>query len=373
MTSLNPTMRVGRQVAEAAGSAAEALSLLEAVGVPEPARRMTSFPARALGRSAPTGDDRHGDRGFARARRRRRADDRARRDGAGADPRARRRAARRDRVLVPLHHPRSRCRVTGGRPHRRDVRGPAGRARHGRAGAERAHAPVHPWSAAVAAADARRSGTPASAPCSATRPTRANTLEGCAFAPRCPLSSDECMAEAAHARRPAVRSRPWRACTLTNASPKSASGNPASNGRPSCPARSARSRSPSTTSTRRSSSAPAFARRQPLEALRGVNLSVPEGGSLALVGESGCGKSTLLRAIAGLMPIDRGEIVLGARRAPADGVPGCRCVAHALADGRRARRRAPARGRTRRARSARSGSRTRSASSVCSPKWRTQR
>ena len=36
MTSLNPTMRVGRQIAEAAGSSAEALRLLDAVGVPEP-------------------------------------------------------------------------------------------------------------------------------------------------------------------------------------------------------------------------------------------------------------------------------------------------------------------------------------------------
>ena len=39
MTSLNPTMRVGRQVAEAAGTEAEALRLLDAVGVPEAKRR----------------------------------------------------------------------------------------------------------------------------------------------------------------------------------------------------------------------------------------------------------------------------------------------------------------------------------------------
>ena len=38
MTSLNPTMRVGRQVEEAAGSATEALRLLDAVGVPEAER-----------------------------------------------------------------------------------------------------------------------------------------------------------------------------------------------------------------------------------------------------------------------------------------------------------------------------------------------
>jgi peptide/nickel transport system ATP-binding protein len=49
MTSLNPTMRVGRQVAEAAGSADEAQRLLEAVGVPEAARRMRAYPHELSG------------------------------------------------------------------------------------------------------------------------------------------------------------------------------------------------------------------------------------------------------------------------------------------------------------------------------------
>jgi peptide/nickel transport system ATP-binding protein len=48
-----------------------------------------------------------------------------------------------------------------------------------------------------------------------------------------------------------------------------------------------------------------------LQALRGVDLALDEGESLALVGESGCGKSTLLRAIAGLHPVDSGTIKLG--------------------------------------------------------------
>jgi peptide/nickel transport system ATP-binding protein len=49
MTSLNPTMRIGRQVAEAAGSADEALRLLTAVGIPEPKRRMRAFPHELSG------------------------------------------------------------------------------------------------------------------------------------------------------------------------------------------------------------------------------------------------------------------------------------------------------------------------------------
>src|SRR4029077_1866457 len=41
-----------------------------------------------------------------------------------------------------------------------------------------------------------------------------------------------------------------------------------------------------------------------LQALRGIDLEVVRGGSVALVGESGCGKSTLLRVVAGLLKAD---------------------------------------------------------------------
>ena len=49
MTSLNPTMRIGRQVTEAAGSTDEALRLLTAVGIPDPKRRMRAFPHELSG------------------------------------------------------------------------------------------------------------------------------------------------------------------------------------------------------------------------------------------------------------------------------------------------------------------------------------
>jgi peptide/nickel transport system ATP-binding protein len=49
MTSLNPTMRVGQQVIEAAGSPEEALRLLDLVGVPDPGRRMKAFPHELSG------------------------------------------------------------------------------------------------------------------------------------------------------------------------------------------------------------------------------------------------------------------------------------------------------------------------------------
>jgi NitT/TauT family transport system ATP-binding protein len=43
-------------------------------------------------------------------------------------------------------------------------------------------------------------------------------------------------------------------------------------------------------------------------ALDGVDLSVPGGGIVALIGPNGCGKSTLLRVVAGLLPTDRGTV-----------------------------------------------------------------
>jgi peptide/nickel transport system ATP-binding protein len=49
MTSLNPTMRIGRQVAEAAGSGAEAVRLLTAVGIPDARGRLSSFPHELSG------------------------------------------------------------------------------------------------------------------------------------------------------------------------------------------------------------------------------------------------------------------------------------------------------------------------------------
>jgi len=46
----------------------------------------------------------------------------------------------------------------------------------------------------------------------------------------------------------------------------------------------------------------------PLPVLRGVDLSLARGASLALMGESGSGKSTLLHLVAGLDRPDRGDI-----------------------------------------------------------------
>lgn len=51
--------------------------------------------------------------------------------------------------------------------------------------------------------------------------------------------------------------------------------------------------------------------RQPIQALRDVNLQVTRGEFVSIVGPSGCGKSTLMRCLAGLEPISSGRLALG--------------------------------------------------------------
>ena len=54
------------------------------------------------------------------------------------------------------------------------------------------------------------------------------------------------------------------------------------------------------------------------EVLRGIDLHIPPGQFVAIVGRSGCGKSTLLRLIAGLETIDAGSVSLGEQTRPED-------------------------------------------------------
>ncbi len=56
------------------------------------------------------------------------------------------------------------------------------------------------------------------------------------------------------------------------------------------------------------------------EVLRGVDLAVPAGSLVALLGASGCGKTTLLRAVAGLERPEAGEVRVGDRALSGPGV-----------------------------------------------------
>jgi ABC-2 type transport system ATP-binding protein len=48
-----------------------------------------------------------------------------------------------------------------------------------------------------------------------------------------------------------------------------------------------------------------------VDAVRGIDLTVPAGGSLALVGRNGAGKSTTLRVLAAIVPADDGDVRVG--------------------------------------------------------------
>jgi len=54
--------------------------------------------------------------------------------------------------------------------------------------------------------------------------------------------------------------------------------------------------------------------REPLVVLRDIDLAIPRGRFVCIIGESGCGKSTLLRTMAGLLTPSEGEVLH-------DGVP----------------------------------------------------
>ena len=112
-----------------------------------PARGLLS--ARVLGRHAPARDDRDGAHQRSQAADRRRADDGARRDRPGADPRPHPAPAARARHRDRDDHPRPRRRGRGRRRHRRDVRGADRRVRRQGHDLRHARAPLHLGAAEV--------------------------------------------------------------------------------------------------------------------------------------------------------------------------------------------------------------------------------
>ena len=54
-----------------------------------------------------------------------------------------------------------------------------------------------------------------------------------------------------------------------------------------------------------------------VEALRGIDLAIPDSAYVCLLGPSGCGKTTLLRCVAGLETVDAGQIRIGSQNVEA--------------------------------------------------------
>jgi peptide/nickel transport system ATP-binding protein len=310
MTSLNPTMRIGRQVAEAAGSGADALRLLRAVGIPEPERRLDSFPHELSGglrQRVMIAMAVAGDPALVIADEPTTALDvtvqaqvlallRRLRDDVGCS------------VLLITHDLGVAAQIAD-----RVAVMYAGRIAEVGPTAAVLQTPLHPYT--VGLIRSRLSlGTERGRPLDTLEggpPDPSAPLPGCSFAPRCTLVTPECREIAPTAED---RGGHVRAC-LADVSRVVDLGVPRPSAAP-APAEPAPRDEPV---ARLAAVEKTFrvraggGRRARLAALRRVSLDVRAGESVAIVGESGSGKSTLLRVLAGLETHERGDVAVGTR------------------------------------------------------------
>ncbi len=313
MTSLNPTMTIGRQVAEAVHDDEDPLELLEAVGIPEARRRLTAYPHELSG-------------------------------------------GLRQRVMIAL--------AVAGRPElviadepttaldvsvqaqilallRRlcDERGLSilfvthdlgvaaqladriavfygGRLTELGTAADVLGAPSHPYTVGLLRSRltlrSDRSHPLATLP--GEPPDPRNHPPGCPFGPRCSLRTEACD-EAPPELAAAITHAGSAACLRAGETPPE----PAEARVPWPPA--SHTLAGYGTLTRPAlhlsgvekhfTVREGFNKKRRLQALRGVDLEIAPGESVALVGESGSGKSTLLRVVAGLTGPDAGTVSVG--------------------------------------------------------------
>jgi peptide/nickel transport system ATP-binding protein len=330
MTSLNPTMRVGGQVSEAAGSNEAAARLLQAVGIPDAERRMASFPHELSGglrQRVMIAMAIAGSPSLVVADEPTTALDvmvqaqvlallRSLRDDIGCS------------FLMITHDLGVAAQVAD-----RIAVMYAGRLAEVGPAAEVLRAAAHPYSAALTRSrlsltSARGKALPTLA---GEVPDPAALPPGCPFEPRCALRRDECadglpaLSQVAPHHQsacilPAERVRAIQSgdepAEVAPSAPPAEPGEPAGPAGPAEPAQAgAADPAAHVRDVAKTFRVKAGRRRADLRALREVTVTVAEGESLAIVGESGSGKSTLLRVVAGLERADRGAVALGRAKA----------------------------------------------------------
>jgi peptide/nickel transport system ATP-binding protein len=309
MTSLNPTMRIGKQVAEAADSDEEALALLTAVGIPEPTRRFRAYPhelsgglrQRVMIAIAIAGNPELII-----------ADEPTTALDVTVQAQVLRLLLRlRDEIGCSILFITHDLGVAAQISDRIAVLY-AGRIAEIGPTAEVLSQPAHPYTHGLLRSrltldTARHRKLAALA---GSVPSPVDPLPGCAFAPRCVLATAAC-----EATRDPITIAPDRvsACILPFEAVSAELGSRLNTTSEDIEPGAAFTESSEPPAVVLHEAVKTFGK---LQALRGISLTVAHGESVALVGESGSGKSTLLRVIAGLEKPSSGTVELAGGQRP---------------------------------------------------------
>jgi peptide/nickel transport system ATP-binding protein len=310
MTSLNPTMRIGKQVAEAAGSDEEALKLLTAVGIPDPKRRFRAYPhelsgglrQRVMIAIAIAGNPELII-----------ADEPTTALDVTVQAQVLRLLLRlRDEIGCSIMFITHDLGVAAQISDRIAVLY-AGRIAEIGPTADVLNQPAHPYTHGLLRSrltldTARHRKLAALA---GSVPSPVTPLPGCAFAPRCVLATLAC--EATPPDPTTIAPGRVSACIVPFETVSTELGSRLTTTTEDIEPETAPAESSEPRAVVLKDGVKAFGK---LQALRGISLTVADGESVALVGESGSGKSTLLRVIAGLEKPTSGTIELAGGQRP---------------------------------------------------------